>query len=167
EGPPPLDAARVRSLLDHLHRREIVPDRDRALPDDRVRERATGGVVGLAALGDLRTPRQPEAAHRAHPRALDGAAPEHRAAPLEDAPEVPEHLPYSGRRSGHRLAHVHFRHDRPPLVRAVSILGRAAPRACCEPPRPRAVASHRPMAYGRHSWPTPSCCDTTTAASPP
>ena len=52
------------------------------------------------------------------------------------------------------------------LVRAVSILGRAAPRACCEPPRPRAVASHRPMAYGRHSWPTPSCCDTTTAASP-
>src|SRR5438874_9136853 len=94
---PPLDAARVRSLLDHLHRREVVPDRDRALPDDRVRERATGGVVGLAALGDLRTPRQPEAVHRAHARALDGAAPEHRAAPLEDAPEVPEHLPYSGR----------------------------------------------------------------------
>src|SRR5204862_6569687 len=53
------------------------------------------------------------------------------------------------------------------LVRAVSILGRAAPRACCEPPRPRAVASHRPMAYGHHSWPSPSCCGATTAASPP
>src|SRR5437667_11990587 len=101
EGPSPVDAAGVRALLDHLHRREVAPDRDGARTDDRVREGAAGRVVGLAALGDLRAPREPDATHGAYARTLDGAAPEHLAAPLEDTAEVAEHVPHPARRRGH------------------------------------------------------------------
>src|SRR5207244_2542316 len=86
---------------------KYLRNRDRALADDRVREGAVGRVVGLRSVRRSPRPWEPDAAHGAHARALDGAALEHLAAPLGDTTEVAAHLPHPDRWRGHGLARVH------------------------------------------------------------